>query len=124
LLLQARKYLIAHSTGIIRIPRAMMGRQKKQGNQFPHSKKLAQEPERNEENRYSDLDSNKTKINHAKEPNEAHKNNLKEEILQVVNENFIEMILDIVNQNIQETLKKFQDNKNREFEKAQEEKKP
>jgi chromosome segregation ATPase len=60
-------------------------------------------------------------INYAKEPNEAHKNNLKEEILQVINENSIEMILDIVNQNVQETLKNFQDNKNREFEKAQEE---
>jgi DNA repair exonuclease SbcCD ATPase subunit len=35
--------------------------------------------------------------------------------------NLIEMILDAVNQNVQETLKKFQDNKNREFEKAQEE---
>jgi hypothetical protein len=52
------------------------------------------------------------KINYAKEPNEAHKNNLKEDILQVLNENFIEMILDMVNQNVQETLKKFQDNKN------------
>jgi DNA repair exonuclease SbcCD ATPase subunit len=31
------------------------------------------------------------------------------------------MILDMVNQNVQETLKKFQDNKNRQFEKAQEE---
>jgi NAD(P)H-dependent FMN reductase len=31
------------------------------------------------------------------------------------------MILDMVNQNVQETLKKFQDNKNREFEKTQEE---
>jgi hypothetical protein len=31
------------------------------------------------------------------------------------------MILDMVNQNFQETLKKFQDNKNRQFEKAQEE---
>jgi uncharacterized protein YukE len=62
----------------------------------------------------------KTKINYAKEPNEAHKNNLKEEILQVINENFIELILDMVNQNVQETLKKFQGNKNREFEKAQE----
>jgi gas vesicle protein len=61
------------------------------------------------------------KINYAKEPNEAHKNNIKEEILQVINENFIEMILDRVSQNVQETLKKFQDNKNREFEKAQEE---
>jgi hypothetical protein len=45
---------------------------------------------------------------------------MKEEILQVINENFIEMILDMVNQTVQETLKKFQDNKNREFEKAQE----
>jgi hypothetical protein len=42
------------------------------------------------------------KINYAKEPNEARKNNLKEEILQVLNENFIEMILDRVNQNVQE----------------------
>jgi NAD(P)H-dependent FMN reductase len=31
------------------------------------------------------------------------------------------MILDMLNQNVQETLKKFQDNKNREFEKAKEE---
>jgi hypothetical protein len=31
------------------------------------------------------------------------------------------MIPDMVNQNVQETLKKFQDNKNREFEKAKEE---
>jgi hypothetical protein len=60
------------------------------------------------------------KINYAKESNEAHKNSLKEEILQVINENFIEMILDMVNQNVQETLKKFLDNKNREFEEAQE----
>jgi hypothetical protein len=38
LLLQARKYLIAHSTGAITIPRAMTRRQKKQGNQFLHTK--------------------------------------------------------------------------------------
>jgi hypothetical protein len=120
LLLQARKYIIAYNTGTITTPRAMMGRQKKKGNQFSHSKKLLQEPEGNEENRYSDPDSNKMKINYAKEPNEDHKNNLKEEILQVISENFIEMILDIVNQNVQETLKKFQDNKNRKFQKAQE----
>jgi hypothetical protein len=91
----------------------MLGRQKKQENQFPHSKKLVQEPEGNKENRYSDPNSNKVKINYAKEPNEAHKNNLKEDILQVFNENFIEMILDMVNQNVQETLKKFQGNKNK-----------
>jgi NAD(P)H-dependent FMN reductase len=54
-------------------------------------------------------------MNYDKEPNEAHKNNLKEEILQVITENFMEMLL-----NVQEGLKKFQDNKNREFEKAQE----
>jgi hypothetical protein len=47
----------------------MMRRQKKQVNQCPHSKKLVQEPEGNEENRYSDPDSNKKKINYAKEPN-------------------------------------------------------
>jgi hypothetical protein len=97
-----------------------MGRQKKEGNKFPPSNKLVQEPKGNEENRYSDADSNKMKINYAKEANEAHKNNLKEEILQVINDNFIEMILDMVNRNVQETLKKFLDNKNREFEKAQE----
>jgi hypothetical protein len=51
----------------------------------------------NKENRYSDPDSNKMKINYAKVPKEAHKNNLKEEILQVIHENFIEMILDMVN---------------------------
>jgi uncharacterized protein involved in exopolysaccharide biosynthesis len=96
-----------------------MGTQKKEGNQFPPSSKLVQEPEGDEENRYSDPDSNKTKINYDKEPSEAHKNNLKE-ILQVINENFMEMILDMINHNVQETLKKFLDNKNREFEKAQE----
>jgi hypothetical protein len=111
LLLQARKYLIAHSTGTITTPRAMMGRQKKQGNQFPHSTKLVQEPEGNEENRYSDPDSNKMKINYAKGLDEAHKKYLKKEILQVLNENFIEMILDMFNQNVQETLKKFQTTK-------------
>jgi hypothetical protein len=51
LLLQARKYLIAYSTGTVTIARAMMGRWKKEGNQFPTSNKLVQEPERNEENR-------------------------------------------------------------------------
>jgi hypothetical protein len=95
----------------------MKGRQKKQGNQFPHSKKLVQEPEGNEENGYSDPDSNKMKINYAKEHNEAQKNTLKEDILQVINVNFIEMILDMANQNVQEKLKKYLDNKNRDLRK-------
>jgi hypothetical protein len=60
--------------------------------------KLIQDSEGNEENRYPDPDSNKTKINYAKEPNQPHKNNLKEEILQVITENFMEMLLDMVNQ--------------------------
>jgi hypothetical protein len=98
----------------------MMGRRKKDGSHFPPNNKLVQEPERNEENRCQDPDSKKTKINYAKEPNEAHKNTPKEKILQVINENIIDMILDIVNQNVQEILNKFQDNKSREYEKAQE----
>jgi arginine repressor len=44
---------------------------------------------------------------------------LKEEILQVINENFIEMLLDMVNQNGQEALKKFQDDKTQEYQKTQ-----
>jgi hypothetical protein len=48
------------------------------------------------------MDSNKTKINYAEEPNDAHKSNLKQEILQVITENFMEMLLDMVNQNVQE----------------------
>jgi hypothetical protein len=59
----------------------MMGRQKTEGNHFPPTNKLVQEPEGNEENIYPDPDSNKMKINYAKEHNEAHKNTLKEEIL-------------------------------------------
>jgi hypothetical protein len=107
LLLQARKYLIAHSTGTITIPKAMMGRQKKTGKPVSPKQKISTGTKGNEENRYSDPDSKIMKINYAKEPNEAHKNNLKENIPQVINENFIEMILDRVNQNVQETLKKF-----------------
>jgi chromosome segregation ATPase len=92
-----------------------MGR-KRDGNHSPPKNNLIQDSEGNEENGYSVLDSNKTKINYTKEPNEAHKNTLKEEILQVINENFIEMLLDMVNQNIQEALKKFQDTKSKEYE--------
>jgi hypothetical protein len=54
--------------------------------------------------------SNKTKIDYPKEPNKAHKNTMKQEILQEITENFMEILLDKVNQNVQEELKKFQDN--------------
>jgi hypothetical protein len=87
------------------------GRRKREGNYSPPKNKVLQDLEQNEENRYPDPDSNKTKINYTKEPNEAHKNAMKEEILQVINENFIEMLLDMVNQNVQEALKKFQEEK-------------
>jgi hypothetical protein len=56
--------------------------------------------------------------NDIKEPNNVRKNTLKEDILQVITENF-KMILDMVNQNVQDTLKKFQDTKNKEYEKTQ-----
>jgi hypothetical protein len=45
-----------------------MGRCKKEGNHFPPNTKLVQEPEGNQKNRYPDPDSNKTKINYAKNP--------------------------------------------------------
>jgi hypothetical protein len=67
---------------------------------------------------HSRLQQNKDKL--CQRTNEVHKNCMKEEMLQVITENFIEIILDMVNKNVQETFKKFQENKNREFEKAQE----
>jgi uncharacterized membrane protein YcgQ (UPF0703/DUF1980 family) len=97
----------------------MMGRWKRDGNHSPPKNKLVQDSEGNEENRYPDPDSNKTKVNYTKETSKAHKNILKEEILQVINENFIEMLLDMVNQNVQEAHKKFQDNKIKKYENTQ-----
>jgi hypothetical protein len=97
-----------------------MGRWKRDGNHSsPAKNKLIHDSERNEENGYPVPDSNNTKKTYDNEPNEAHKNILKDEILQVITEDFMEMLLDMVNQNIQETLKKFQDTKNKEYEKTQ-----
>jgi predicted house-cleaning noncanonical NTP pyrophosphatase (MazG superfamily) len=76
----------------------MIGRQKRDWNHSASQNKLVQDSEGNEENGQPDSDSNKTKINYTKEANKAQKNNLKEEILQVINENYIEMIVDMVNQ--------------------------
>jgi hypothetical protein len=91
--------------------------QKRDRNHPPPKNKLVQDSEGIEENRYPATDSKKKKINYAKEPNEAQKNNLKDEILQVITENFTEMLLDMVNKNVQEALKKFQEDKNKEYEK-------
>jgi hypothetical protein len=76
-------------------------------------KNLIQDWEGNEENGYLVLDSDKTKINETKEPNDAYKNILKEEILQLITENFMEMLLDKVNKTKQQALKKFQNTKNK-----------
>jgi hypothetical protein len=58
-----------------------MGRRKRNWNHSPSKNKVVKNLEQNKENGYPDPDSNKTKINYTKEPNEAQKNNLKEEIL-------------------------------------------
>jgi hypothetical protein len=58
-----------------------MGRRKSEGNSSSQKNKVLEDLEWNEENIYPDPDSNKTKINYTKEPNEAHNNTLKEETL-------------------------------------------
>jgi hypothetical protein len=93
------------------------GNKEKGWKPFPPQNKLVKESKGNEENRYPVPDTKKPKIDYPKELNKAHKNILKEEILQVIIENFMEMILNKVNQNLQEALKKFHDNKNKEYEK-------
>jgi hypothetical protein len=71
------------------VPSQNTGRRKSEGNHSHTKNKVAQDLERNQENGYPDTDFNKTKINYTKDPNELHKNNMKEEMLQVINENFI-----------------------------------
>jgi hypothetical protein len=66
-------------------PSGDIGKRKRDGHHPPPKNKIVQDLEQNEENRYPDPDSNTTKINYTKKLNEAHKNNLKEEILQVIN---------------------------------------
>jgi hypothetical protein len=78
-----------------------MGRWKRDGNHSPPQSKLVQDSQGNEENGYPVPDPSKIKIDYPKEPNEAHKNMVKEEIVQVIAENFMQMLLDKVNQNIQ-----------------------
>jgi hypothetical protein len=91
---------------------------------LPCQNNLTQNLEGNEENRYPVPDSNKTKVNDTKEPNNVHKNILKKDILQVITESFMEKILDMVIQNVQDPLKNFQDTKNEEYEDTKTNKKP
>jgi hypothetical protein len=85
--------------------------QKRDANHSPTKNNLIQDSEGSEKNGHLLTDYNKTKINDTKGTNNVHKNNLKEEMLQVITENFMEILLDMVNQNVQEALKKFQDTK-------------
>jgi hypothetical protein len=80
-----------------------MGRRKRDGNHSFPKNDVIQDSEGNEENGYTVQNSNKTKINETKEPNDLYKSTFKEEILQVITDNFMEIILDMVNQNIQDT---------------------
>jgi hypothetical protein len=84
-----------------------MGRRRRDGNHSPQKYNSIQDSEGNEENGYPVPDPNKTMINDTKEPSIAHKNTLKEDILQEITENFMKKILDMVNQNVQDALKKF-----------------
>jgi hypothetical protein len=52
-------------------------------------------------------------INVIKEPSDTHMKTKKEEILEDITKKLKEKILDMVNQNVQDTLKKFQDTKNK-----------
>jgi hypothetical protein len=52
------------------------------------------------ENGYPVPNPNKTMINDPKKPSDAHKNTLKEEILQEITDKFMENILDMVTQNV------------------------
>jgi hypothetical protein len=88
-----------------------MGRQKRDGNHSVPQNTLVHDSEGNEENRYPVPDFNKTKIYYPEEPNKAHKNTLKKELLQEITENFMEMLLERVNQNVQEVLNKFKTTK-------------
>jgi hypothetical protein len=90
-----------------------MGRRRRDGNHTPQKNNSTQDSVGSEENVYPVPDPNKTMINVTKEPRDAHKNTLKEEILQETTENFMEKTLDIVNQNVQDALKKLQDTKNK-----------
>jgi hypothetical protein len=85
-----------------------MGRIKSNENYSLHKNNLIQVSEGNDGNGYLVPDSNKAKINKGKEPNDAHKNTFKENILQVITKNVMEMLLDMVKQNVQEERKKFQ----------------
>jgi hypothetical protein len=88
-----------------------MGR-RRDGNHSLQKNNSVQNSVGNEENGHPVPD---LKINVTKESSDTHKKTLKAEI----SEKFMKKILDMVNQNVQDTLKKFQDTKNKDYEMAQ-----
>jgi hypothetical protein len=92
-----------------------MGR-RRDGNHIPQKKKKntsIKNSVENAENGYPVPDLNKTMIKVIKEPSDAHKKTLKEEILKEITEKLMEKTLHMANQNVQDALKKFQDTKNK-----------
>jgi hypothetical protein len=83
------------------------------GNLIPQKKNSIEDSVGNEGNGYTVPDHNKTMINVTEEPSDIHKKTLKEGILEEITEKLMEKIPDMVNQNVQDTLKKFQDTKNK-----------
>jgi 5-methylcytosine-specific restriction endonuclease McrA len=83
-----------------------MGRWKRDGNHSPPKNKLVEDSEGNEKIKYQVPDSNKTEHIERRNLVRTHRE-------------FHGDALDKVNQNVQEALKKFQDNKNKEYEKTQ-----
>jgi type I site-specific restriction endonuclease len=96
-----------------------MGRRRRDGSYTPQKNNSIEDSVGNQENGYPLPDPNKTMINVTKEPSDAQKKNLKEDILEAITEKLMEKILDMVNQNVQDELKKFQDTKNKEHEMTQ-----
>jgi hypothetical protein len=77
-----------------------MGRRRRDGNHTPQQHNSIEDSVRNEENEYPVPDPKKTIINVTKEPSDAHRKILKEEILEEITEKFMEKILDMVNHNV------------------------
>jgi hypothetical protein len=73
----------------------------------------------NEENVYPVPDLNKIMINVTKEPSDTLIKTLREEILEAISEKFMEKILDMISQKVHDSLKKFQNAKNKEHKKTQ-----
>jgi predicted house-cleaning noncanonical NTP pyrophosphatase (MazG superfamily) len=67
----------------------------------------------NEENEYPAPDPNRTMINITNEFSDAHKQSLREEIMDEITEKLMEQLQDMVNQKVQDALKKYQGTTNK-----------